>query len=383
MVFHKIKIYRTLIVSALVAVLVAMPLMQQVSANTIEELQEQSEALQQEIAANEDQITELSRQAESLQVKVDQLGAEITKAQNEINLTEVKLAELRARLAEAEAELERQRELLKFALRQLYKSSNVSTLELLLSSDDFSDFINEQEYLDSLQADVKRSVDSVIGLKQQIEAEKLEQERLLQVQEEQRNVLAVRRSEQQTILEQTQGEESRFREIVASQHEQLEAAEQELASLLAAGNFVSLGPVSRGQNIGQVGSTGFSTGPHIHFQVYQNGVTVNPYAGGSSIINGYDWPTPGNFTITTLYGWIHCSQYVGCSPPGASYSVWHSGLDIRADMYDPVVAVADGEIVFRGCRGGLGYVVVVDHGGGWQSWYPHMVTSGGQIYGYC
>ncbi|MDQ3093931.1 MAG: peptidoglycan DD-metalloendopeptidase family protein [bacterium] len=352
-------------------------------AATIAELRQRSTELQNEISNNKSTLKDLRAQADSLQGKIDGLAVEIANANREIQLTTVKLEELTLQLQKTEAELERQKGLLKASLRALYEKRGASSVELLIASESFSDFISNQEYLDRLQNSVKESALEVVQLKQQIQEEKQQQEDLKRQQEEQRNVLNSKHAEQQSLLSQTRGEEARYQAMLQQQRKELSNAEAQLTKLLSAGKFVSQGPVSRGQQIGAVGSTGYSTGAHMHFMVKRGGETVNPSNGGTNLINGYLWPVPAYSYVSTPYGYVPCQEYTGCYPAGSSYSVFHSGLDMAAPYYSKVLAAADGQIVFRGCSSGLGFVVVVDHGGGWQTWYPHMVTPSGQTSGYC
>ncbi len=57
-------------------------------------------------------------------------------------------------------------------------------------------------------------------------------------------------------------------------------------------------------------------------------------------------------------------------PKSQDYKV-HSGIDIVARFGAPVVATADGRVVFSGNRSGYGKVVVLDHGFGYQTVYAH------------
>jgi murein DD-endopeptidase MepM/ murein hydrolase activator NlpD len=50
----------------------------------------------------------------------------------------------------------------------------------------------------------------------------------------------------------------------------------------------------------------------------------------------------------------------------------HRGIDLSAPLGAPVVAARSGTVRFAGDRGGYGNLVIVDHGGGVETWYAHL-----------
>ncbi|MEA3375061.1 MAG: M23 family metallopeptidase [Chloroflexota bacterium] len=97
------------------------------------------------------------------------------------------------------------------------------------------------------------------------------------------------------------------------------------------------------------------------------GATPNSAAAAAAKL--FQWPT----TRRRISGWTYHD------PRNPA----HIGLDIAAEMWDPIVAVAHGEVVFADWAGGYGNLVIVEHGSDWRSYYAHLteiaVTVGQQL----
>ena len=65
------------------------------------------------------------------------------------------------------------------------------------------------------------------------------------------------------------------------------------------------------------------------------------------------------------------SGFGGRADPIVGGHQFHKGIDFKANVGDPVLAVADGVVSFAGVRSGYGNVVEIDHGNGYVTRYAH------------
>lgn len=216
-------------------------------AATLEELRAQNSALQAQINDNNAKAKELAAQADTLQNQLAELNLRISNLQAQIQLTKGKIAELQASLDKAQAELDRQKALLKASVQALYKKGGASTVELLVGSDSFSQFINDQTYLERLKSGIQDSAQKVIALKQQIQAQQAEQQKLLGQQTAQQESLQATQTQQQSLLDQTKGQEAAYKDMVSGlKAQQAQVLSDIAAKLVASGTILSPGDGSHG-----------------------------------------------------------------------------------------------------------------------------------------
>ena len=88
----------------------------------------------------------------------------------------------------------------------------------------------------------------------------------------------------------------------------------------------------------------------------------------------FGWPCNG--VITSRFG------YRNTGIRGAS--TYHEGIDIGNGYGTPIYASDGGTVSYSGWQGGYGYLVIIDHGNGYQTYYGHnsslLVSVGDHVY---
>jgi surface antigen len=158
------------------------------------------------------------------------LNAQIDQLLSEIKLTQLKLTDLRQQLIQTRQELEHQKQILREALRQSYMAGEIRTIELVVSSENFSDFFDQQEYLDRIRSTIQDSAAKVALLEQQLIAQEQAQATLLVRLTGQKALLDSRKAEKDELLRETRGQQDVYEAKVKADRKKY----QRLQNILAA-----------------------------------------------------------------------------------------------------------------------------------------------------
>lgn len=346
---------------------------QTAKAQSVDELRAKSQSLQQQIDSNDQQVKALADAAATIQEKMNQLEAQATAMDLQISSTTARIGEINRTLKDTVDKLNHQKELLRFSIKALYMHSGASSVELLASSDSFSQFINSQTYLEKLKDRIQDSSKKVIDLNRQMFDEQIQQEEMLKRQEALKASLLDVEKQQADLLVLTKGEQAKYEQVVADLEAKQRQVEAELTAKIRSGTLVSEGRVARGDMIGRIGMTGFTFGPHLHFEIRDaNNNTINPLPnGGTSLVNGYSWPVQAQPKINQVYGCVapYGWYYTKCN----STTSFHPGIDVNGGLGTPVIAPADGEIIVNANHcDGYGHKIIIRHDDGYLTYFAHL-----------
>jgi hypothetical protein len=157
----------------------------------------------------------------------------------------------------------------------MYVDESISPLEMLASSNNIGDYVDKQSYRSSVNDQLKQTIETINSLKRQLEQQKIDVERVLADQKNQREALVAKEAEQQRLMDETKGQEQAYQSLSAeSQKRKQELQSQQDAEIRRAyggGNGGRIQPGSLPGYAAWAGSCYVDTFAYSHGGVDGNG----------------------------------------------------------------------------------------------------------------
>lgn len=208
--------------------------------------------LQAKADAYQAEANKLRAKANTLQNKLNQINAQKVALEAKIAANNVKLKKLKTEIAANKAKLKESQDVLGEMLANLYVDDDISSLEILASSESIGDYVDKQEYRSSVRDQLNDTIVEVRAIRAKLDNDKKSVEKVLSNLNQQNNQLKAVQAEQQYLVNKTRGEEAAYRGLVQKAKSQLQSVHAQQQAYYA--SLVSSG----GGNSGVVGSFQYS-----------------------------------------------------------------------------------------------------------------------------
>lgn len=333
-VFVSMKKRNFLLVSLVMVVLLVFSI--GIMAGELDELKEQKKSLNQQMDSTEQELNTVQGQRKTTEEQLNVLEEELATLAAEIADLEAQLAQAQADYDRQEAEYEQiqanlnaSQDQMQTRVTSIYVNGDISYWDILFNAESFDDLISNFYYYERILEQDRFVINDIK------EKKRLAQEKLAEL-EQTRNAIAALTDSKQAQEAEYMAQADQKSALVAQLEEQEEALEEALAQFAA---------------------------DSAEIQAKINTLTSNSsvaYTGNGQ----FGWPVPSSGSVSSYYGTrIH---------PITGKQSFHTGIDIPAGSGATVAAAESGKVIYVGYMAAYGNSVLVDHGGGYSTFYAHL-----------
>lgn len=193
-------------------------------------------ALQADMTRYRAEADRLSAEASTLANALSQITNEKNAILAQIEVSQTQYNKLVIQIADTEKQIKDNQDALGVTIADMYLADDISPIEMLASSQNISQFLDKQEYRNSVKDELGTTIKKVKDLKTQLTTQKEEVTQVLAIQTASRDSLQAKESEQASLLAQTRNDESQYQNLIKDSAAQIAEAKRAQAVLAARTN---------------------------------------------------------------------------------------------------------------------------------------------------
>ncbi|HWT40643.1 MAG TPA: CHAP domain-containing protein [Dongiaceae bacterium] len=190
-------------------------------------------SLQADMSRYQAQADALNAQANTLSNAIAQLQNQEAALQAQINVSQAQYDKLTGQIADTQKQIKDNQDALGSTIAALYVNDNISPVEMLASSQNIGDYINKQEYRNSVKTQLDATIKKVQTLKAQLTQQQTDVQKVLTDQKNAQTALAASEAQQASLLAETQNNENNYQNMIKDSQSQIAAARATQAALRA------------------------------------------------------------------------------------------------------------------------------------------------------